>query len=158
MKRYFLLLLPVMLFFSSCLKEDQECEDSNCAFIAPLFEIQDLQNYLSANNIQATQHCSGLFYRIESPGTGDQPSLCANVSAAYRGTLTNGYEFDASATPIAFDLQGVIRGWTVGLPLIKEGGRIMLYVPPSLAYGSQSGGGIPPNSILIFDVHLASVN
>lgn len=134
-----------------------ECDYNDCGFVAPASEIQAVKDYLSANSISAVQHCSGLFYKIEAQGTGNYPDGCSTVSAAYIGKLTNGSVFDQSATPIRFGLQEVIKGWTNGVPLIKEGGRIILYIPPSLGYGSRSAGSIPPNSILIFDIALADV-
>jgi FKBP-type peptidyl-prolyl cis-trans isomerase FkpA len=51
----------------------------------------------------------------------------------------------------------LILGWQYGIPLVKAGGRIMLYLPPSLGYGSQSTGTIPANSVLIFDITLQGV-
>jgi FKBP-type peptidyl-prolyl cis-trans isomerase FkpA len=74
------------------------------------------------------------------------------VRATYIGKLTNGNQFDAGTAD--FGLNQVIRGWTNGIPLIKQGGKIHLYIPPSLGYGNQAQGPIPANSILIFDVTL----
>ena len=143
-------------FFLSCNKKI-ECNYNDCSVVAPAAEIQSVRDYLSANNIIATQHCSGLFYKIENLGSGDYPDGCSTVSAAYIGKLTDGSIFDQSSAPIRFGLQEVIKGWTNGVPLLKEGGRIILYVPPTLGYGSRNAGPIPPNSILIFDISLADV-
>jgi FKBP-type peptidyl-prolyl cis-trans isomerase FkpA len=144
--------LVIMISFASCSKK---CDYNSCAVVAPASEIQAVQSYLSANGIAATQHCSGLFYVIEQMGSGKKPSACERVNATYVGKLTNGSVFDQGTA--TFGLDEVIRGWTNGLPLIKSGGTIHLYIPPSLGYGSQANGPIPANSILIFDVALNSV-
>jgi FKBP-type peptidyl-prolyl cis-trans isomerase FkpA len=152
--------LVIVISFSGCLKgsNSSTCNYDPCSYVAPAAEIQAVQSYLTANNITATQHCSGFFYKIEAAGTGIQPTACSNVDAAYIGKFTNGTTFDSSSTPINFNLSGVIRGWTNGIPLIKEGGTIDLYIPPSLGYGSQAYGPIPANSILVFKVNLAAVH
>ncbi len=152
------------LFFvlSGCLKNEASvnpCIYDECALKAPVNETQDVQAYLTSNNIiNATQHCSGLFYRIATPGSGKTPNICSTVSAFYTGRFTNGNVFDqTTTTPANFPLDGVIEGWKKGVPLIKEGGKIFLYIPPTLAYGSAGRGSIPPNAILIFEIDLQSV-
>lgn len=147
--------------FTGCLKSaDVTCNPSfdPCAQKATAAEIQDIQAYLTANGIQATQHCSGLFYRVDVPGTGATPNVCSNIGVTYEGKLTNGNVFDSRTSTIGFNLSGVIAGWKIGIPLIKAGGRIYLYIPPSLGYGSNANGSIPANSILVFRVELVSVN
>lgn len=147
--------------FSGCLKSsEQTCNAGNydpCALKAPASEIQAVQDYLTAHNIQATQHCSGLFYRVDMPGTGTAPNICSAVRVNYEGKLTNDTVFDSSTTPVNFNLTGVIPGWQKGIPLVKPGGRIYLYIPPSLAYGNNPNGPIPANSILVFRVDLIAV-
>jgi FKBP-type peptidyl-prolyl cis-trans isomerase len=77
---------------------------------------------------------------------------------AYKGQLTNGNVFDQQLKYVFSTLGSLIDGWRQGLPLIKKGGEIKLYIPPSLGYGSDnSNPSIPPNSILIFDVTLIDV-
>jgi len=103
---------------------------------------------------------SGIQYRIIEAGTGATPTATDTVSAHYRGTLVNGKEFDNSYTrnkPEQFALNGVIKGWTEGLQLIKEGGKIELVLPPELAYGSRAIPQIPANSVLVFEVELLKV-
>lgn len=105
---------------------------------------------------------SGLQYRVIKEGTGQSPNLNDSVVAHYRGTLINGKEFDSSYkrnAPTTFPLRGVIRGWQEALPLMKEGGKLQIFVPSNLGYGtSGSGQAIPPNSVLIFDIELLKVN
>jgi FKBP-type peptidyl-prolyl cis-trans isomerase FklB len=102
----------------------------------------------------------GLQYRILSAGTGKAPSASDTVTVNYRGTLVDGTEFDSSykrGQPATFPLNQVIKGWTEGIPLIKEGGKIQLFIPAELAYGDRSVGAIGPHSTLIFEVELISV-
>lgn len=103
---------------------------------------------------------SGLLYQVEKPGTGDTPKDSDTVVVNYKGTLTDGTEFDNSYTrgePLSFRLDGVIPGWTEGLKHIKKGGKITLVIPPELAYGKTGVPGIPANSTLVFNVELLDV-
>ena len=156
MKNIILPVFILMVIFSSCLKSTK-CDFKACDVVAPASEIQAVQNYLSSNSITAIQHCSGLFYTIDNPGTGKNPDGCSSVSVTYVGKLTNGSIFDQHSSAINFSLGGLITSWRAGIPILKEGGRIHLYVPPTLGYGSQQNGTIPPNSILIFDITLVAV-
>lgn len=159
MLRSIVFALSFVLLFSGCMKnEDASCDYDECGYKAPQAEIQAVQDYLTANNITATQHCSGLFYRVENAGTGARPNACSYVMVNYKGMFTNGNVFDQSDRgPASFYLTQVIQGWTNGIPQIKNGGRIVLYIPPSLGYGSQTYNSIPGNSILIFEVDLLNV-
>ena len=103
---------------------------------------------------------SGLLYQVEKPGAGAAPKDSDTVVVNYKGTLTDGTEFDNSYTrgePLSFRLDGVIPGWTEGLKHIKNGGKIKLVIPPALAYGKTGVPGIPANSTLVFDVELLDV-
>jgi peptidylprolyl isomerase len=96
-------------------------------------------------------------------GTGERPSG-DNVSVHYRGTLTNGKQFDASydrGEPFSLGLGAgaVIKGWDQGVAGMKVGGKRRLTIPPALGYGATGAGGvIPPNATLMFDVELLKVN
>lgn len=154
----------VVFSFTSCLKaKDTGCKFKECSVVAPASEIQSVQNYIASHNIiGAVQHCSGLYYKIDSTagvGTGTKPDGCSTVNVKYKGYLTNGTVFDQNAAGITLSLQEVIRGWTIGVPLLKAGGKITLYIPPTLGYGSTAQGTtIPANSVLIFEITLVSVN
>lgn len=104
---------------------------------------------------------SGLQYQMLEEGSGAQPTAASNVTVNYRGTTIDGQEFDSSykrGTPATFPLNRVIAGWTEGLQLVKEGGKIRLFIPSNLAYGArQAGPAIGPNSTLLFDVELLKV-
>ena len=103
---------------------------------------------------------TGLMYKVEKEGTGDAPKDSDTVVVNYKGTLTDGKEFDNSykrGEPLSFRLDGVIPGWTEGLNNIKKGGKIKLVIPPDLAYGKTGVPGIPANSTLVFDVELLDI-
>jgi FKBP-type peptidyl-prolyl cis-trans isomerase FkpA len=83
--------------------------------------------------------------------------LCANVVIYYQGKLIDGTTFDQTGnTAVTFAMSNLITGWKLGLPLIKAGGKIKLYLPPSLGYGNSVSGNIPANSILIFEITLVA--
>jgi FKBP-type peptidyl-prolyl cis-trans isomerase FklB len=104
---------------------------------------------------------SGLQYKILKPGEGKKPTLTDTVTCNYRGTLINGTEFDSSYKqnqPVSFPVNGVIKGWTEALQLMTVGSKWQLFLPPDLAYGERgAGNAIPPNSALIFEVELISI-
>lgn len=116
-------------------------------------------DFIKKNNISATKHSSGLYYQIITPGTGDfKINASSTVTVNYEGKLLDGSVFDKSKQAITFSLSQVIKGWTIGIPLIQPGGRIRLLIPSTLAYGNESpGSGIPKNSVLDFTVDLISV-
>lgn len=148
--------------FSGCLKNtgtEQKCTYDPCSYKVPAAEIQALKDTLAIHNIMATEHCSGLYYAIDNPGTGAVPTACSYVAVKYKGTFSNGTVFDSTKTgeAISLPLSGVIRGWTNGIPQIKPGGKIRLYIPPSLGYGKDDYRDIPGNSILFFEVELVAV-
>ncbi|TVP59699.1 MAG: FKBP-type peptidyl-prolyl cis-trans isomerase [Halomonadaceae bacterium] len=104
---------------------------------------------------------SGLQYEVLEEGDGASPGANDTVTVHYTGTLIDGSTFDSSrdrGEPVSFPLQNVIAGWTEALQLMQEGDRFMIYLPPELAYGPGGQGSIGPNSALIFDVELISVD
>ena len=164
MKRILVILCSAILLSSCSKNTDDMCSYDACAVAAPASEVTLLEAYLASASITtATKHCSGMYYTIDAAGSGATATICSTVSVKYKGQLTTGTVFDQSATPVSFQLNGLIEAWKKGIPLIKSGGKIKLYCPPSLAYGSQvvrDGAGntvIPANSILVFEVELTSV-
>ncbi|MFY9976232.1 MAG: FKBP-type peptidyl-prolyl cis-trans isomerase [Chromatiaceae bacterium] len=100
---------------------------------------------------------SGLQYKVIQEGTGKSPGPEDQVTVQYRGRLVDGKEFDSSykkGKPATFRLNGVIKGWSEGLQLMKEGGKAELYIPQKLAYGDRGPLG---HRALIFEVELLSV-
>lgn len=126
--------------------------------------LEDGQKFLEENKNRAgiitTE--SGLQYEVITEGTGKTPTATSIVKAHYRGTLIDGTQFDSSydrGQPLEIPLNGVIKGWTEGMQLMKEGGKIKLYIPTDLGYGMnvRPGGQIEPNMALIFEVELIEV-
>ena len=104
---------------------------------------------------------SGLQYKINKDGQGEPPTINDKVTVHYNGTLINGKVFDSSiqrGQPAQFQVNGVIKGWSEALLLMKPGSKWTLFIPPDLAYGDQNIPGIEPNSVLIFEVELISVD
>jgi FKBP-type peptidyl-prolyl cis-trans isomerase FklB len=104
---------------------------------------------------------SGVQYKVIQEGTGRSPDTDDTVTVHYRGTLLDGTEFDSSyqrGKPTTFRVNRVIPGWTAALPKMQEGAKWQLFIPSQLAYGPKGvGESIPPNSVLIFEVELLSV-
>jgi FKBP-type peptidyl-prolyl cis-trans isomerase len=121
------------------------------------------QAFLKENATKPGVHTtsSGLQYLVLEEGKGKSPKATDTVLVHYKGNLLDGTEFDSSYKrnePISFPLNGVIPGWTEGVQLMKEGGKIRLFIPSNLAYGSRGAGGvIPPDSTLVFDIELLKV-
>ncbi len=156
MKKSVLVLLVFVIPFA-CKKNKQGYTCPEVTITAPASEIATLQNYIYSSGITATQDPRGFFYNISTAGWGDKPDACSVVTVDYVGKLTNGNTFDSNTnTPLSLDY--LIAGWREGLPLISAGGKITLYLPPSLGYGSSDYGDIPGNSILIFVIDLKNVN
>jgi FKBP-type peptidyl-prolyl cis-trans isomerase len=125
-----------------------------------------LQDYFKKNNLQPQKTASGLYYIIEKPGTGDNIKSGQDATVIYTGTLLDGKEFDSNDPKTHKDKQPftvkvgqhqVIEGWDEGLQLLKKGSVAKLFIPSGLGYGANSGGPIPPNSVLVFDVEIKDV-
>jgi FKBP-type peptidyl-prolyl cis-trans isomerase FkpA/FKBP-type peptidyl-prolyl cis-trans isomerase FklB len=117
-----------------------------------------LAENLTKEGVQVTE--SGLQYKVITMGDGAKPAATDNVEVHYRGTLLDGTEFDSSYSrnqPMSFQLNRVIAGWTEGVQLMPVGSKFEFYIKPELAYGPGGGGPIPPNSTLVFEVELLSI-
>ena len=140
------------MFFSGCKKEEK---------------LETIGDYLTRTGLKSsvTEDPRGFSYKIVSAGAGTAPTLNSKVTIFYKGYLTNGNVFDQTGTvanyeagnPVEYELKRLISGWQLGLPLIKPGGKIILYLPASLGYGPYGQGSIPGNAALIFEITLVSV-
>ena len=147
------------------LLSNEEIQETMVAFQKEVMEKQKQRGeaFLSENKKKEGVKAlpSGLQYKVIKAGTGKKPKLNDTVTVQYRGTLADGTEFDSSyrrGQPATFPVSGVIPGWTEALPLMGEGAKWQLFVPPNLAYGERGAGGlIGPNATLIFEIELISV-
>lgn len=126
-------------------------------------ERNTLMEFARSKNLDARFTASGLCFAVEKASSGKQPKLGDTVSVHYTGRFLNGESFDSSVErnePLQFVLGAsmVIPGWDEGVALMREGEKFRLLVPAALAYGEQGRPGIPPNSILIFEVELVKVH
>jgi FKBP-type peptidyl-prolyl cis-trans isomerase FkpA len=151
--KYLLTSLLTLTLFISCNSDKEQKTDYTVE------NEKEIVDYIAKNKLTAQRTDSGLYYVINEPGTGTQPTSTSNVTVAYKGYYSNGNIFDqSSAAGISFGLNQVIKGWTEGIPHFKAGGSGILLIPSHLGYGPYNYNGIPGGSVLIFDVKLISVN
>jgi FKBP-type peptidyl-prolyl cis-trans isomerase FkpA len=115
---------------------------------------------VSAAEPKEEKTTSGIVITTLKDGSGVSPKSSETVKVHYRGTLSNGNEFDSSygrGQPATFPLNRVIPCWTEGLQMMKVGGKAKLVCPPNMAYGSRGVPGIPPDSTLTFEVELLEI-
>ena len=159
---YSILFLSVILI--SCGKDDKTCNINDSTVTASASEVTSVETYLANAGITGAQkHPSGFYYKITQAGTGRAVvNLCSAITINYVGRVHTGAEFDRSPAgqPRTFTLGQLIVGWQKGIPLISSGGKITLYIPPSLAYGNNppQGSVITSTSILVFDIELLGVS
>lgn len=107
--------------------------------------------------VDTTGSNEGVYYHLLREGTGAAVSVDDTVTVFYKGSLLkDGSIFDQTKDkPATFPLKRLIKGWQVGLPMCKVGGKIRLLIPSGLAYTIRSRSkAIPPNSVLVFDIEV----
>ena len=157
MKKYLLLLSVVVLGLSACKKSDLTAEQV-------AVDDAKIQAYMAANNVTATKDPSGIYYNILKPGAGTFPTTTSTVKVSYIGKFLNGSTFETSSSS-QFVLSGTVAGFQTALLKIKgpssaggtDGGRIMVIIPSSLAYGTAGSDKIPANSVIIFTIDLNGI-
>ena len=130
-------------------KEGAERANENEAFFAELKANEAIQ-----------QSESGLFYEIIEAGDSVRATDADEVTLHYHGTLTDGTVFDSSVErnqPATFPVSGVVPGFSEGVKLVGNGGKVKLYIPSELGYGNRATGQIPPNSVLVFEVDMIEI-
>ncbi len=154
-----LLLLCSVFFATTAFAQDQAKIDDDI-----------LTAYFKKNKIKATKTASGLYYVIHKKGEGETAKKGAKVGMNYLGRFLDGKKFDGNIDENYVPVEGrqvlsfnvgvgmVIKGWDEGILLLSKGARATLYIPSHLAYGPAGRPGIPPNSILMFDVEMISAN
>jgi len=116
-------------------------------------------DFAAQDGVQSTG--SGLLYKVFVEGEGAKPGPDSTVTVHYRGTLTDGSEFDSSYSrdePTSFSLAGIIPGWVEALQLMSVGAKYQIVIPPELGYGEQgSPPVIPPSATLVFEIELLAI-
>lgn len=157
MKKFLIAMVVGGIALTSCSKDDDN--DSTVSYEENLKKGQEyLEENAKREGVTVTK--SGLQYEVLQEGEGKSPSATDVVKCHYEGRLIDGTVFDSSynrGTPSEFALNQVIKGWTEGLQLMKEGSKYRFLIPYDLAYGSRGVSIIPPYSALIFDVELIEV-
>ena len=150
-------------------KESQVASDREEAVLQALRQAINSDKSVAGDQFRATNGArpevttlpSGLQYEVIKTGTGPKPGPTDTVSTHYHGTLIDGTVFDSSVdrgVPAEFPVNRVIAGWTEALQLMAVGSKWRLVIPPELAYGERgSGGVIPPQATLVFEVELLSI-
>lgn len=145
------------------LQNDARAKQQEIARVAKETKKKEGDAFLAANKDKegVVTLPSGLQYKILTEGAGPKPAATDSVVCNYSGKLINGTEFDSSykrGQPVTFPVTGVIKGWTEALQLMPVGSKWQLYIPAELAYGEPGRGpAIGPNSTLIFEVELISI-
>ena len=164
MKKLLILLPLIAALFSSCKKEGSGCNLLNTDKTATTPEIAHIQAHVNSNSIPAVQHPSGFFYVIHDQGSGARPEICSTVFVKYTGRIMEtGGIFDQNLNGYSTIVGDFILGAQKGLQLLNKGGKIDLYIPPSLGYEDheivdQNGTVIiPAGSYLKFEIELVDV-
>jgi FKBP-type peptidyl-prolyl cis-trans isomerase len=153
-----LYVLISLLLLASCSSGSQENQDSYNAYK------KEGEDFLKTNAKEegVITLPSGLQYIVLKEGYGPKPSLTENVTVHYHGTLIDGTVFDSSVDrgePLTFTVNQVVKGWQEALQLMPMGAKWKIFVPSELGYGARARGDkIKPNSVLIFEIELLSIN
>lgn len=159
MRKIALCLFCVALLLANCFKDKNDCVSRDIK--APDTEQKALADYLVANGINATKHSSGVYYQVIQEGSGINPAICSSIKVGFTGKLINGTEVERD-DHMVLNLKLMLEGWRIALPLIKAGGRIKIWLPPSLAYGRDgkkvgSTEVVPSDAIMFYDITLYEV-
>ena len=165
MNKLFLSIILASVAFASCKTETATCTAKARNTVVPASEKDSIQRFLIANNLTATRDTSGVFYSIGNSGTGNAaPDMCSFVTTRYNGKTFNGAHIDSTIGVATFtgQLSSFIEGWEKGIAKVRAGGKVTLYIPPTLAYGNgvrdaNNNVVIAPNTYMKFVVDVVSV-
>lgn len=147
MKAFFSFLI-LATFLYSCNKIDTTQDTTDEKII---------NDYLSAKNLTASKTSSGLYYQIDSIGLGKKVNPTNSVFIKYTGKLPNDTIFDENLNGTYLSLKTAINGFREGVSYFNVGGKGKLFIPSKLAYGKNSVGKVPANSVLIFDLEVIEI-
>jgi len=166
MKKYMIMILSIgFMGLSACSLDAPDVltyEEQLAIFNAQLeSDIVLIDQYLDENEIVAIEHESGIRYVTTLEGDGEVPVPTDVIKFKYEGRLFDDSIFDESLTKtpdwVIYSLNSLIASWQITIPLMKEGGKITIYAPSGYCYGTTGAGPIPPNTNLIFDIELVSI-
>jgi hypothetical protein len=121
-------------------------------------ETLSIKKYISEDPDTLWKEKNGIYFKIMREGNGDSVTLNETIKVHYKGQLLNGYVFDQTKeAPATFPLNRLIKGWQIGLPYCRKGGKIKLIIPSSLAYSIRNKGEIAPNSVLLFEIEVVGI-
>ena len=140
------LVLTLLLFSCNKIETSQDLIDDKI-----------ITDYLSANKLTATKTSSGLYYKIDSIGAGKIVNPTNTIYIKYTGKLTNDTIFDQNLNGTYLSLKTAINGFREGLSYFNVGGKGKLFIPSKLAYGKNTVGKVPSNSVLIFDIEVIEI-
>lgn len=147
--RIFILLISLAVIINSCSSYSEEDLKS--------FEKQ-IKEYVNQHNIEVQRSSSGLYYRIDTVGHGENILYTNYIDVTYKGTLLDGTVFDEHIEPVEFQVRGVIASWQEILLQMKEGGKAFIISPPQLGYGARELDDIPANSVLVYELEVVHVH
>jgi len=114
-------------------------------------------NYIAQNNIEAYHYSDGLYYNTitNEIQSNNYPNPTSTIEVKYTGYLIDGTVIDSSNNKfISVSLTECIEGWQLGIPLLTENSKGMLFIPSNLAYGEFATNSIPPHSVIIYEIEL----
>ncbi|MFC2121453.1 FKBP-type peptidyl-prolyl cis-trans isomerase [Bacteroidota bacterium] len=151
MKRiiYISIFLFLGIMINSCNKEESYSWE---------LEMQKLDEYIEHNNITVEPTSGGIYYIETLEGDGVMPKAGDIVTVEYTGTFLDGEEFESGKNTFKLGIRDAIKGWDIGIAKMKKGGKAILIIPSTSAYGISGRGKIPPYTTLVFEVELLEVN
>lgn len=143
------------LSLAGCVKGDEPCNDKT-----PSQEAPAMQAYAASKGYTMATTPEGIYYEIINGGSGVTPTPSSKIFVTYTGKLISTdavFDSQTDHTKTGWTLSGLIPGWQLALPLIKEGGQLRVIIPSSLAYGCNGYASIPGNAVLFFELTLVDV-
>ena len=143
----------LMVVLSACRKSSEDDYAAQQAVV----DDQVIQGYIKEKVTgPVTKDPSGIYYQIQTPGSGAYPTANSVVTVNYTGTFPQDDAVFDSGSGYTTSLNNVIEGWKIGIPRINRGGRILLLIPSRFGYGPQGSGKIAANRVLVFKIDLLS--
>lgn len=147
----------IMAGATGCLKGSST---TPCTNKTPESEQQAMLDYATTQGFNMSLHPSGMYYEVITPGSGAIAMPESRIYVKYVGRLISSnviFDQQDNHTLTGWQLQGLIPGWQLGIPLIAVGGKIRLIVPSALAYGCRPYATLPADAVLFFEIELVDI-